>query len=369
MSLKKEFQSPVLTLDKDVCLKNIERMALKAKKHNLLFRPHFKTHQSIKVGEWFKLFNVHSITVSSVRMAEFFAANGWNDITIAISLNILEIENINRLAHSIKLNILVENKEAIHAINKKITSNLGVFIKIDTGFNRSGILSGKIGLIDSMLELLKENKNLQFKGFLTHSGHTYQAKSPYDIHSIHFDAILKMKSLKQRYKTKYPNLIISIGDTPSCSICNNFDQIDEIRPGNFVFYDLMQLKLGTCDFDDIALKLICPVLSVHKSRNEVIIYGGAIHLSKDYVINIDGKSMYGRISVFNNEEKILLDEKNYVSKLTQELSILKIAPKNLQYFIPGTLVEIIPVHSCLTANLNGYYLTNENESIPMMPRF
>ena len=71
-----EIIRPTFVIDKEVCLQNIEKMAEKAKAHNLRFRPHFKTHQSAKIGEWFRLFGVDAITVSSVSMAEYFAMNG-----------------------------------------------------------------------------------------------------------------------------------------------------------------------------------------------------------------------------------------------------------------------------------------------------
>jgi len=45
--------------------------------------------------------------------------------------------------------------------------------------------------------------------------------------------------LKNKFIKEYPHLLISYGDTPSCSIAENFDEVDEIRPGNFVFYDVM----------------------------------------------------------------------------------------------------------------------------------
>lgn len=361
-----EIIRPTLLLDKTVCLNNIEMMVKKAEKHNLRFRPHFKTHQSAEIGDWFRLFGVNSITVSSVQMAEYFATHGWNDITIAFSINILEIENIKRLAASIKLNVLVENKEGIAALSKNISSSLGIYIKIDTGSSRTGLLPSKTGLIDSIIEIIKENKHLIFKGFLTHSGQTYSARSPYEVYNLHFDALLKMKSLKQHYKPQFPHVEISIGDTPSCSICDNFSEVDEIRPGNFVFYDLMQLKVGACEVEDIAVRLICPVVAVHHSRNEVVVYGGAIHLSKESIPNVDGKNMYGRIIVNYNDEKFLLDELNYVNKLSQEHGILKVTRKNLKYFEIGDLVEILPVHSCLTANLMHRYLTTEGEEISMI---
>ena len=355
---------PTLVLDKEVCLRNIEKMAEKAKTKNLSFRPHFKTHQSAAIGEWFRDFGVSAITVSSVRMAQYFAKNGWKDITIAIPVNIHEINDINSLAAKIKLNLLVENKETLIQLNKFIKKPVGLFVEIDTGDNRTGIQPSKTHQIDALLDIISNNSLLHFLGFLTHTGQTYTARSRHEIFNFHFDALLKMRSLKNKYIKDWPGTIISMGDTPSASICENFDGVDEIRPGNFVFYDLMQLQLGSCYFEDIAIRLVCPVIAKHGSRNEVVIYGGAIHMSKDSIINIDGKSLYGQIVVRKGNEKILLDEKNYLYSMSQEHGILKITYKDFHLFNVGDLVEIVPVHSCLTANLMGSYLTTEGELIP-----
>lgn len=357
---------PTLVIDKDVCLRNIERMAQKAKDYQLRFRPHFKTHQSAKIGNWFRIYGVETITVSSVQMAEYFAQNGWDDITIAFPLNILEINNINRLAANIKLNVLLENKEAAVVLAKKATHKIGVFLKIDAGANRTGIDPSKTGTINSILEIISKNKKVTFKGFLTHAGHTYTARSTNEIYSRHFDTLLKFKTLKHKYQTNFPNLEVSIGDTPSCSICTNFMGVDEIRPGNFVFYDLTQQNLGVCSFDDIAVRIVCPVVAKHPSRNEIVIYGGAIHLSQDSLLNLDGKPSFGRIVINKNGEKKLLSPRNYVSRLSQEHGILKVSQKNFQHFQVGDLVEIIPIHSCLTANLARKYLTTEGEEITMI---
>ncbi len=359
----KEINRPTFVLDKQTCLQNIEKMAQKASEHGLRFRPHFKTHQSSEIGEWFRSYGVNAITVSSFLMAKYFASHGWNDITLAFPVNILEINDINRLAKKISLNVLLENKEAAEILTEKITNPLGVYLKIDTGYHRTGIAASKTGSIQTVLNKLEKNKKLTFKGFLSHTGHTYQAKSTNEIFTRHFDALVKLKALKHRFQKDYPELEVSIGDTPSCSICNNFNGIDEIRPGNFVFYDLMQQNLGVCNFEDIAVRLVCPVVAKHASRNEIVIYGGAIHLSKESIININGKPMYGRIVIRKNGEPELLEPLNYVHKISQEHGILKVIQSQFKNFDVGDLVEIIPVHSCLTANLAKTYLTTEGEMI------
>jgi len=363
-----EIIRPTLVVDKEICLRNIKKMAEKAAEYKLKFRPHFKTHQSAKIGEWFKLYGIDAITVSSVRMAEYFATNGWKDITLAFPVNILEIDNINRLAANIKLNVLLENKEAAEILVNKITNPVGVYGKIDTGYNRTGISSSKTGVINSIIKRISANRKLKFKGFLSHTGQTYRAKSTNEIFSWHFDALLKLKALKQKYKKDFPKIEISMGDTPSASICTVFDGVDEIRPGNFVFYDLMQLNLGVCKLKDIAVRLVCPVVAKHLSRNEIIIYGGAVHMSKDAINNINGKKMYGRIIIQKDGGKKLLDPLNYVSKLSQEQGTIKVTQNQFKNFQVGDLVEIIPVHSCLTANLNSHYLTTDGDIIETMPK-
>ncbi len=360
---------PTLLVNKEICLRNIERMSKKADEHNLRFRPHFKTHQSAKIGEWFRQFGVKAITVSSVQMAEYFVANGWKDITIAFPVNILEIENINRLAGQIKLGVLVENTEAAGFLAKQVLFPVDVWVKIDTGNYRTGIDPYDVEQVEMVVQKLTEGRKLTFKGFLTHAGHTYIAQSADEIFNLHFDALLKLKSLKQKYISQFPATEISIGDTPSATLCTNFSGVDELRPGNFVFYDLMQQNLGVCSFDDIAVKMVCPVVAKHLSRNEIVIHGGAVHFSKDEIRNIDGKKMFGRLIITKDGEKIMLDQMNYLSKLSQEHGILKVAQTQFKNFNIGDLVEIIPVHSCLTANLMGHYYTHEGELIEMMPRF
>lgn len=364
-----EIIRPTLIVDKEICLQNIGRMAQKAAENRLRFRPHFKTHQSLEVGKWFKSFGVESITVSSVRMAEYFAMDGWKDITLAFPLNIREIHLINRLAANCNFNVVVENREATEALSKQVTSPAGVYIKIDTGYHRTGILSSRTSTIDAVIRQISSNPLTTFKGFLSHTGHTYQAKSTNEIFSRHFDALLKLKSLKNRYKKDFPSVEISLGDTPSCSICTNFDGVDEIRPGNFIFYDLMQYSLGVCKLEDIAVRMVCPVVARHLSRNEIVIYGGAIHFSKDSILNVDGKRMFGRIIINKKGKKRLLDTKNYLAKLSQEHGILKVTPAEFKSFNIGDLVEILPVHSCLTADAMGFYQTTEGELIKMIPKY
>ncbi|GAB1455531.1 hypothetical protein MASR2M48_08380 [Spirochaetota bacterium] len=56
--------------------------------------------------------------------------------------------------------------------------------------------------------------------------------------------------------------------------------VDEARPGNFAYYDLQQLGTGACSPGDVAVAVACPVVGIYLERSEAVVYGGAVHLSK-----------------------------------------------------------------------------------------
>jgi D-serine deaminase-like pyridoxal phosphate-dependent protein len=358
---------PAFVVDKQICLANIERMAMKAKTHGMRFRPHFKTHQSADIGEWFRPFGVDAITVSSVSMASYFADHGWEDITIAFPVNLHETEEINRLAAKIRINLLVENEFSLSHLIKELSAPVGMYIEIDTGYHRTGIDAIKTRRLDQLMDLMKNHRLVTFKGFLSHTGQTYAAASREEIISRHSDALMKMRSLKAHYQSDWPDLEISLGDTPACSVCDNWNGADEIRPGNFVFYDLMQLQTDSCRAEDIAVKIICPVVSKSIVRNEAVVYGGAVHLSKEFIIGPNGKKCYGALLSLSEEgQQKEISKTMWVSGLSQEHGIIRGEFEEIRRMQPGDLLEIIPVHSCLAADLAGSYLTTEGELLHKM---
>ena len=175
---------PTLFLDPVRCKKNIAKMAAKARRNNVAFRPHVKTHQSLAVARWLKEEGVAKITVSSLKMAAYFAQE-WDDITVAFPTNILEIETINTLASKIQLNLCVENVEVLEFLKNHLKAPVGIFLKMDIGYNRTGIAVDRFSLIDQLLSQMDQTPMLQFKGFLGHAGHSYQCRSKEAIEAVH----------------------------------------------------------------------------------------------------------------------------------------------------------------------------------------
>lgn len=361
-------KTPTLLIDPEKCKWNIRQMKHRADMSGVIFRPHFKTHQSAQIGEWFRDEGVQNITVSSIGMASYFAGYRWDDITVAIPVNVREIDEINRLASAITLNILLESVESAAYIAANVVHELGYFIETDTGYHRTGVDPGNDILIREIIRACNRNPRLRFKGFLAHAGESYQSQSRQDILRIYRDGTSDLQDLFNHYKNDFPGIIISWGDTPTCSQVEKFENIHEIRPGNFVFYDVMQFFLGSCRIEDIAVVLACPVIAKYPSRKQLVIYGGAVHFSKDFIIR-DGKMIFGLLAnpVEHSWERPAKDTR--ITSLSQEHGVITSDDEGfLERVQTGDILLVYPIHSCLVADINRQFYMLNGDRIECMER-
>lgn len=358
---------PTLLLDRGKCQDNIKKMVEKARKLDLLFRPHFKTHQSSGIGRWFREAGVNKITVSSLRQAEYFANDHWLDITVAFPVNQLEIGLINRLAAYVQLNLLVESLETIQFLERHLRHRVRLFIKVDVGTHRTGVDMQDHEKIGRLVGRIADGRFGTFAGFLAHAGHTYRAKGIAGVSAVQDGYLPQLVELKEKFCTPFPDALISIGDTPACSSLDAFPGADEIRPGNFVFYDAMQASIGSCRPDNIAVAMACPVVAVHPERGEIVVYGGGVHFSKDRILRPDGSEDYGWMVEWTDTGwQIPQGPAPYLRALSQEHGIVKAPRPWIDTVKPGDVLGFVPVHSCMTADLMKSYRTLDGEYLEMM---
>ena len=356
---------PTLLLDKAKCMANISRMQSKASQQGIRLIPHFKTHQSKRVGEWFKVSGIKAITVSSLKMADYFAKAGWQNITIAFPVNIRAIDEINALAQKIKLTVFINSLEALHFLCKKLNNSIDFYIEIDTGYGRSGISYRKQNRISEIIHQAKAYQNLEFTGFYTHPGHTYGVEGKSAVTAIYKETLDRLQLLEEVYKAKYPNLKISIGDTPGASLVSDFSNIDSLRPGNFVYYDLVMHRIGACQLSDIAICLAAPIVEIHPEEARLVVHAGWVQLGKDSLADEELGQFFG-YAVPLTENGWQTESIGKVISVSQEHGIIKLEPGYVAKFKVGDLIGILPVHACASAQMMGETYTLEGEFIEMM---
>ena len=349
-------EKPRLVLDKEIVLRNSSRISKKVQQNAKQFQPHFKTHQSIEVGKWIRDIGVTDITVSSMDMLAYFIQDDWDSFLLALPLHPGLFKSINQVNNECNLKVLCSSFEHLKHLNNILDKPLQVLLDVDPNYGRTGLPIDHLTEISEFHKAIKQLSKIALIGCYIHAGNSYQQPNKESI--LAFSDGL-MASITQLKKTL--NLPIYYGDTPTCSLMDDFSVIDVLTPGNLFFYDLSQEYIGSCQQEDIAVWVDCPIIEV-KARNasdlptyvtqsgnnefaQIVIHGGAVHFSKDY-LNINGRIVYGRLK----------DEPNlYLDKISQEHGLI-IGPKELIYEVAGqSYLSIYPVHSCLTAESMGGY--------------
>lgn len=281
------------------------------------------------------------ITVSTLIEAEFFAEAGFRDITYAVPIAPEKLERAAELARRIdRLNLLIDSAEALSAIEERGEA-VDVFLKVDCGYHRAGVDPENPDSVRLAIAIAKSTV-ARFAGLLTHAGHSYDAQSIDEIKRIAAQESAALTKFRSLLPEDMQKTVRSVGSTPTASIVESFTDCDEVRPGNYVFFDAFQATLGSCRMEDVAVSILATVVGSYPARGQAILDAGALAFSKDLgPEHISPQFGYG--IVCDTDLKPLAGA--HLKALSQEHGKL-----TMQNPPPvGTLLRVIPNHSCLTA--------------------
>ena len=110
------------------------------------------------------------------------------------------------------------------------------------------------------------------------------------------------------------------------------------------------------------------MVAVYPERGEAVIHGGAVHLSAQSEELVEGVTMYGYAVPVTKEGWGAIDRRRRVVRISQEHGVVAAEAQFLANLQPGDLVAVIPVHSCLAADLTDSGTTTDGGQIDVEMR-
>jgi D-serine deaminase-like pyridoxal phosphate-dependent protein len=153
---------------------------------------------------------------------------------------------------------------------------------------------------------------------------------------------------------------VSIGSTPTITHIDHLKGIDEIRPGNYIFFDAFQATLGSCGFEDTALTVLTAVIHRDETRRRLVVDAGAVALSKDRgPFRLDPSCGYGHVLDIEGNKTGMS-----VTSLSQEHGEIEAGDSDIfERAKVGDRLRILMNHSCLTAAQHSHYNVLENGEV------
>lgn len=360
--------TPSLILDADILDRNLRRMQDRANDLKVRLRPHLKTHKCVEIARRQERLGAQGVTVSTFYEARQFAEVGFNDILWAFPLPPVYATRVAELAGKITLRVVVDSLDAKGHLDKaaRVADHpVHVWLKVDCGYHRAGV-DPQSALAEELVRKLNESKVLSFDGILSHSGHAYSGRNHDEILAAARQERDVMVEFAERMRAKgYRIPSVSVGSTPAVSIIDHYNGIDEIRPGNYAFYDYTMAMLGVCGVEDCALTILASVISHQSGARHFLTDAGALALSKDtgpaHVHNPMGMG-----PIYEDYTRKRLYAHIHMGTLSQEHGkVVADEPISLEGLFPvGDRVRILEHHSCLAVpNFDEFVVVRDGDIV------
>lgn len=333
-----ELKTPCAIVDLDVVERNTARMAERMTKLGVRLRPHVKTHKCVEAARLQVRGHFGGITVSTLAEARHFKKAGFDDITYAFPLAVSRIEE----AAELGVRVVIDQEETLAEIEKR-ELRLPAYLKVDCGYHRAGVDPDRP---ESVALARRLARSLDFRGILTHAGHSYASRTAEEIRAVaRAERDVMVAFAKKLREAGCDPKEISVGSTPTMSVVEDLSGVTEARPGNYVFYDAFQASIGSCRIEDAALSVLASVVGRYPAQKKILVDAGALALSKDAgPTHVDAECGYG--AIFG------LDGRRFdgtIFALSQEHGQVRgDAPV-------GAKLRIAANHSCLTAAMYDRY--------------
>jgi D-serine deaminase-like pyridoxal phosphate-dependent protein len=376
-----EIPTPAFVVNRKIVEDNCKRMLDRSRRLGASFRAHVKTHKTIE-GTALQLGDYSTRVVVSTLMEAWsvvsLAKEGKvDDILYGLPIVFSRIPELIELQSHVKqVRLMIDHPSQLDVLveyskRNSVKSPWSFFIKVDMGTHRAGREAGS-GALKELIEaaLTPERRQyLSLYGFYCHAGHSYASKDvteaskflEKEIHSADAAAAIA-KSIDPALR-----LVVSVGSTPTSHSTDELDRASlklsadelELHAGNYPFCDLQQMSTHCISEDNVACTVLAEVASCYPGRGseapgEVLVNAGVIAMAREP----GPHPGWGRVSTNGYKDW-------YAGRLSQEHGILvPVEGTRPEFPAVGSRLQIIPQHSCITANaFQWYYVTDGDDKV------
>ncbi len=333
--------TPFLFVDRTILERNIAHMQALANAFRVGLRPHTKTHKIAAIAKMQLQAGANGLTVAKLGEAQALIEAGIRT-SFMVAQSFVGAEKVRwalRLAEQNELLVCLDSVELAASLGEvavALGKALDIVLIVDTGYQRFGVDWREA---PNVAEQMARLKGVRFRGIRSHDGRTYRMPTLPERQQVAYEEAERMAETADRIRRLGVSCdLVSIGSTPGAYFVlqNGWtDGITELRPGNYVFHDRMQISLGAARPDDCALRVVASVVSLPR-KGEALIDAGLKTLTGTQDRFAEG---YGL--VINRPDAV-------VEKLWEECGLVRFAdvPPKI-----GDRLVIIPNHACELTNL------------------
>lgn len=333
-----DMDTPCLIVDGQILTLNIDEMAQVARLGSKRLRPHAKTHKTLEIARMQMDAGATGITVAKVGEAEVFVDAGITDVFVAhLIVGPTKLARLAALAAKAHVVVGADSEPVLRGLAEAAAHAVVAFdvlLEVDTGHGRAGV---KLPDDAARLASLASNElGLSVIGVYTHEGHAYRTAAD-ELPALCNSVCSTLDACRSAVRNAAPSAdVVSVGSTPTASLMADQANVSEIRPGNYVFRDATQVRLGGAA-DRCALTVLATVVA-RPTPDEALIDAGSKAFSGDR----DPEYGYGFVQ--GNRNAI-------VDWCSEEHGHLNLRESGLRPRI-GDKLRIVPAHACTCVNLH-----------------
>lgn len=354
MSSNRQPATPYVRIDQPRVERNLTRLADYCRAHGLRLSPHTKTHKSVRQGKAQLASGAAGLTVAKVGeaevMAEAIEPGSGADLLMAYPvLNPRRAAKLAEIARDRNVRVAIDSARPADVLGeaaRQAGATIGILPDIDVGLHRTGVQSPQAAL--ELAQYVDRVQGLRVDGIFTYYGHILgsEQERAAKLGSVNAPLSETVELFKQ---AGLDTGIVSSGSTPTMYQSHLVEPVTEIRPGTYIYFDVMCMQQDVCTLDDCAARIVATVVS-DAVPGQVVVDAGSKTLTSD---KIGWAPEAGHGYVVEYPEAT-------ITKLSEEHGQVAVSQCKRKPEV-GEQVTIIPNHVCVAVNMQDTVWMNERE--------